>query len=142
MALKRLIDLPGVRDLEHKALMKPRMGDVDARPEFPEIDEVVRATFGLTADEADDVERPAGWDRIERKGEREQAAAFEAEGWDVTDDKRRPLRTLSHFSAPMWLAIRGVAGSVPFVPEEEDKVEKAMMSSLAADALRFKRDRR
>jgi hypothetical protein len=142
MALKRLIDLPGVRDLEAKALMKPRMGDIDARPEFPEIDEVVRANFGLTADEADDVERPPGWDRIDRKSERDQATAFEAEGWDVTDDKRRPLRTLIHFSAPMWLATRGVAGSVPFVPEEEGKVEKAMMSSLAADAMRFKRDRR
>jgi hypothetical protein len=142
MALKRLIDLPGVRDLEHKALMKPRMADVDARPEFPEIDEVVRANFGLTADEADDIPRPAGWDRIERKSERDQASAFEAEGWDVTDDKRRPLRTLVHFSGPLWLAIRGVAGSLPFVPEEEGKVEKSMMSSLAADAARFKRDRR
>jgi hypothetical protein len=142
MALKHLIDLPGVRDLEHKALMKPRMGDVDAGPEFPEIGEVARATFGLTADEADDIPRPAGWDRIERKSEREQAAAFEAEGWDVTDDKRRPLRTLAHFSAPMWLAIRGVAGHLPFVAEDEGKAEKAMMSSLAAEALRFKRDRR
>jgi len=142
MTLKRLIDLPGVRDLEQKALMKPRMGDVDARPEFPEIDEVVRTTFGLTADEADDVERPAGWDRIDRKPERDQVAAFEAEGWDVTDDKRRPLRTLVHFSAPMWLAIRGVAGALPFVPEDEGKAERSMMSSLAADALRFKRDRR
>jgi hypothetical protein len=141
MTLKRLIDLPGVRDLEQKALMKPRMGDVDARPEFPEIDEVVRANFGLTADEADDVERPAGWDRIDRKSERDQVPVFEAEGWDVTDDKRRPLRTLIHFAGPMWLAIRGVAGALPFVPEEEDKVEKAMMSSLAADAARFKRDR-
>ena len=142
MTLKRLIDLPGVRDLEQKALMKPRMGDVDARPEFPEIDEVVRANFGLTADEADDVERPAGWDRIERKGERDQALAFEAEGWDVTDDKRRPLRTLVHFCGPMWLAVRGVAGALPFVPEEEGKAEKSMMSSLAAEAARFKRDRR
>jgi hypothetical protein len=142
MALKRLIDLPGVRDLEHKALMKSRMGDVDARPEFPEIDEVVRANFGLTADEADDVERPAGWDRIERKSERDQAAAFEAAGWDVTDDKRRPLRTLVHFAAPMWLAIRGVAGQVPFVPDDEGKTEKSMLSSLAAEAMRFKRDRR
>ncbi len=61
----------------------------------------------------------------------------------MTDDKRRPLRTLVHFSAPMWLAIRGVAGAVPFVAvDEEGKAEKAMMSSLAADALRFKRDRR
>jgi len=43
----------------------------------------------------------------------------------------------------MWLAIRGVAGSVPFVPDDaEGKAEKSMMSSLAADALRFKRDRR
>src|SRR3954468_1589100 len=117
MALKRLIDLPGVRELEHKALLKPRMGDVDARPEFPEIDEVVRANFGFSADEADDVERPAGWDRIDLKSERDQVAAFEKEGWDVTDDKRRPLRTLAHFSSPMWLAVRGVAGSVPFVPE-------------------------
>jgi hypothetical protein len=142
MALKRLIDLPGVRDLEQKALMKPRMGDIDARPEFPEIDEVVRATFSLTADEADDVERPAGWDKVERKSERDQVAAFEAEGWDVTDDKRRPLRTLIHFSAPMWLAIRGVAGALPFVPEDEGKAERSMMSSLAADAMRFKRDRR
>ena len=142
MALKRLIDLPGVRDLERNALMKPRMGDVDARPEFPEIDEVVRANFGLTADGADDVERPAGWDRIDRKPERDQVVAFEAEGWDVTDDKRRPLRTLLHFSPPMWLAVRGVAGSLPFFPEEEGKVEKSMMASLAADAARFKKDRR
>ena len=142
MTLKRLIDLPGVRDLEHKALMKSRMGDVDARPEFPEIDEVVRANFGLTADEADDIPRPAGWDRIERKSERDQVPAFEAEGWDVTDDKRRPLRTLVHFCGPLWLAIRGVAGAVPFIPDEEGKEEKSMMSSLAADAARFKRDRR
>ena len=142
MALMRLIDLPGVRDLETKALMKPRMADVDARPEFPEIDDVVRANFGLTADEADDVERPAGWDRIDRKPERDQVFAFETAGWDVTDDKRRPLRTLTHFCGPMWLAIRGVAGSVPFIPDEEGKEEKSMMSSLAADAARFKRDRR
>ena len=142
MTLKRLIDLPGVRDLEQKALMKPRMGDIDARPEFPEIDEVIAANFGLTADQADDVERPAGWDRIDLKSERDQAIAFEAEGWDVTDDKRRPLRTLIHFSSPMWLAIRGVAGSVPFIPDEEGKEEKSMMSSLAADAARFRKDRR
>ena len=141
MALKRLIDLPGVRDLEHKALMKPRMGDVDARPEFSEIDEVVRANFGLTADEADEVVRPAGWDRIERKSERDQALAFEAEGWDVTDDKRRPLRTLVHFCGPMWLALRGVAGQVPFVADDEGKAEKSMMSSLAAEAARFRKNR-
>jgi hypothetical protein len=141
VTLKRLIDLPGVRDLEGRALMKPRMGDVDARADFPEIDEVVRANFGLSADEADDVERPAGWDRIERKPDRDQTLAFEAEGWDVTDDKRRPLRTFVHFSAPMWLAVRGVAGSLPFFPEEEGKAEKSMMSSLAAEAARFKKNK-
>ncbi len=142
MSLRRLIDLPGVRALEDKALMKPRMGDIDARPEFPEIDETVKANFGLTADEADDVERPAGWDRIDRKADREQVLAFEAEGWDVTDDKRRPLRTLVHFSAPMWLAIRGVAGTAPFVADlTEEKAEDRMMSSLAADAARFRKNR-
>jgi hypothetical protein len=142
MTLKRLIDLPGVRDLEAKALMKPRMGDIDARPEFPEIDEAVRGCFGLTADEADEVDRPAGWDRVERKALRDQIAAFEAEGWDVTDDKRRPLRTLVHFAEPMWLAIRGVAGQVPFVPDDEGKTEAKMMSSLAADAARFRKNNR
>jgi hypothetical protein len=141
MTLRRLIELPGVRDLEHKALMKPRMGDIDARPEFPEIDEVVSANFGLTADAADDVERPAGWDRIDRKAERDQIVAFESAGWDVTDDRRRPLRTLVHFSGPMWLAIRGVAGSVPFAPDVEHKVEDKMMSSLAAEAARFRKNR-
>jgi hypothetical protein len=141
MNLRRLIDLPGVRDLEHKALMKPRMGDVDARPEFPEIDEVICANFGLSADEADDIERPAGWDRIDRKSERDQITAFESAGWDVTDDRRRPLRTLVHFSGPMWLAIRGVAGAVPFAPDVEHKVEDKMMSSLAAEAARFRKNR-
>jgi hypothetical protein len=142
MSLRRLIDLPGVRALEDKALMKPRMGDIDARPDFPEIDDTVKAIFGLTADEADDVERPSGWDRIDRKADREQVLAFEAEGWDVTDDKRRPLRTLTHFASPMWLAIRGVAGSVPFVADlAEEKAEDRMMSSLAADAARFRKNR-
>ena len=138
MALKRLIDLPGVRDLEQKALMKPRMGDVDARPDFPEIDEVVRANFGLTADEADDVERPAGWDKIDRKSERDQAAAFEAEGWDVTDDKRRPLRILPLFGEQLWLAVRGVAGQLPFQPETEERGGD-WGASLALDAARFRR---
>lgn len=55
--LRRLIDLPGVRDLEYKALMKPRMADVDARADFPELDACSLALFGLTADEADEVER-------------------------------------------------------------------------------------
>ena len=139
MALKRLIDLSGVRDLEHKALMKPRMGDVDARPEFPEIDEVVRANFGLTADEADDTPRPAGWDRIERKPLRDQILAFEAEGWDVTDDKLRPLRMLEHFKVQLWLALRGVVGTLPIRAEDEDDHGAA---SLAAEVKRFQRDRR
>ncbi len=142
MTLRRLIDLPAVRDLETRPLMKPRMGDIDARPQFSEIDDVIKATFGLTADEADDVERPSGWDRIDRKPERDQVAAFEAAGWDVTDDKRRPLRTLIHFSGPMWLAIRGVAGSAPFVADTaEDDAEDRMRSSLAAEAARFRKSR-
>ena len=137
--LRRLVDLPGVADLETKALMKPRFADADARDEFPEIDEVSRAIFGLTADEADDVARPEGWDRIERKPVREQVDAFEAAGWDVTDHNRRPLRMFAHFNIQLWLAVRGVAGELPFHAEpESDDLE----TSLAAEVARFQRDRR
>ncbi len=87
-ALRRLLDLPGIAELEEKALMKPRYADDDARSEFPEIDACSTEIFGLTADEADELPRPEGWDRIERKPVREQVDAFEAEGWDITDAKR------------------------------------------------------
>lgn len=137
-SLRRLIDLPGVRDLEHKALMKPRYADDDARTEFPEIDDCTRALFGLTADEADDIARPQGWDGVDRRPTAQQVAAFEAEGWDVTDDKRRPLRMLGHLAPPLWLALRGVAGELPFQPDDEPD---RLHASLAAEAARFRRDR-
>jgi len=138
-ALRRLVDLPGIAALEERALMKPRYADVDARSEFPEIDACSLALFGITADDAEDVVRPAGWDRIERRPVREQVDAFEAEGWDVTDDKRRPLRMLGHFNEQLWLAVRGVAGALPFQPEAEPDASK---SSLAGEAAAFLRNRR
>ena len=137
--LNRLIDLPGVRELEGKALMNSRYADADARQHFSEIDDCSRAIFGLTADEADDVARPEGWDRIERKPVREQIIAFEAEGWDVTDDKLRPLRMLEHFNVQLWLALRGVAGTLPTKVEDEPDFGAA---SLAAEVKRFQKDRR
>ena len=137
--LKRLIDLPGVRELEGKALMNSRYADADARDHFSEIDDCSRAIFGLTADEADDTPRPEGWDRIERKPVRDQIVAFESEGWDVTDERRRPLRMLEHFNVQLWLALRGVAGTLPFQAEPEPDHGAA---SLAAEAKRFQRDRR
>jgi len=139
IVLNRLIDLPGVRDLEGKALMNSRYADFDAREQFSEIDDCSRAIFGLTADEADDVPRPEGWDRIERKPMRDQMIAFEAAGWDVTDDKLRPLRMLEHFNVQLWLALRGVAGTLPERIEEEPDHG---MASLAAEVKRFQRDRR
>lgn len=45
----------------------------------------------------DDVPRPKSGVRIERRPLRDQIEAFEAEGWYVTDAKRRPLRTPDHF---------------------------------------------
>lgn len=138
--LRRLLDLPGIRDLETKALMKPRYADLDARSEFPEIDEVSTAIFGLTADEAEDVPRPEGWDRIERKPARQQIDAFEAEGWDVTDDKRRPLRMFDHFNVQLWLAVRGVAGELPFQAEADET--ETLSASLAAEAARFRKNNR
>ena len=48
--LRRLLDLPGVADLEAKALMKPGYADPSRRDEFPEVDAVLVAVFGLTAE--------------------------------------------------------------------------------------------
>ena len=138
-ALRRLLDLPGVAELEEKALMQPRYADVDARTAFPEIDACSIALFGVTADEAEDIARPEGWDGIERRPLREQADAFEAAGWDVTDNKRRPLRMFGHFNQQLWLAVRGVAGSLPFHAEPEADPRK---SSLASEAAAFLRNRR
>jgi hypothetical protein len=137
-ALRRLADLPGVADLEYKALMQRDFVDPDARERYPEIDELSRALFGLTAEEAEATARPPGWDGIERRSAREQADAFEAEGWDVTDDKRRPLRILPLFSHQLWLAVRGVAGELPFQPQQEESGGD-WGASLALDAARFRR---
>jgi len=136
-ALRRLIDLPGVADLEYRALLKREFAEPEARAEHPEIDECSLKTFGLTAEQAEDHPRPAGWDGAERLALAAQVAAFEAEGWDVTDDKRRPLRTLAHFNQQLWLALRGVAGSLPFQPE--DSRPDPWGSSLAAEAKRFRK---
>lgn len=136
-ALRRLLDLPGVADLEYKALMKPAYASVEGRAEFPELDACSLALFGLTADQAEDAPRPAGWDGIDQRPIREQVEAFEAAGWDVTDAKRRPLRVLSQFNVQLWLALRGVAGSLPFVPE--DNKPEGWVSALERDAARFRR---
>ena len=136
-ALRRLIDLPGVADLELKALMRREFAEPEARAEFPEIDACAKALFGLTADEAEAVERPAGWDHVETKPPAAQVFAFEDAGWDVTDDKRRALRVLGHFSAPLWLALRGVAGELPF--QAESSAPEAWVGKLAAEAKRFQK---
>ena len=119
--------------------MKPALAAPENRAEFPELDELSLKHFGLTADQADDHPRPADWDRIEHQPIPKQVEAFEAAGWDVTDDKRRPLRTLGHWNQQLWLAIRGVAGALPFQPDDDHRPDKAWGASLAADAKRFKK---
>lgn len=136
-ALRRLIDLPGVADLEYRALLKREFAEPEARAEHPEIDACSTAIFGLTADEAEAVARPANWDGAEDKPVARQVDAFEAVGWDVTDDKRRPLRVLGHFNQQLWLAIRGVAGQLPFAPDDDRP--DPWGSSLAAEAKKFRR---
>jgi hypothetical protein len=136
-ALRRLVDLPGVADLEYKALMKPRLAEPEARAELPEIDACVQANFGLTPEQAEAAPRPADWDGIDEAPVPDQVAAFEAAGWDVTDNKRRPLRMLSHFAPALWLAIRGVAGELPFLAE--DTKPEGWVSSLQAEAARFRK---
>ena len=136
-ALRRLIDLPGVRDLEFRAVLKRDFAEPEARAEFPEINACATTLFGLSADDAEAVARPSGWEHPEDKLPADQVAALEAEGWDVTDDKRRPLRVLGHFSAPLWLALRGVAGTLPF--QVENDAPDAWASKLEAEAKRFRK---
>jgi hypothetical protein len=132
-----LVDLPGVADLEFKALMKPAYAEPERRAEFPEIDACLKAIFDLTADEAESVQMPDELDPIAHLEPRDQVAAFEAAGWDVTDDKRRPLRMLHQFGLPLWLAVHGVAGTLPFAPD--DDTPDPWASKLAADAARFRK---
>jgi hypothetical protein len=136
--LRRLIDLPGVADLEFKALMKPAYAAPENRADYPEIDACSTAIFGLTAEAAEAVARPADLDDIEHLSPREQAAAFEAIGWDVTDDKRRPLRMLGQLGPPLWLAAHGVAGQLPHAPDDDDKPSD-WATKLADDAAKFRR---
>lgn len=135
--LRRLLDLPGVADLEMKALMKPRHADPDARAEFPDIDETARSAFGLTVEAAEAFALPADWDGIERLDGFDLTDAFAAEGWDVTDDRRKPLRMLPHFALPLALAMRGLAGELPFQPE--DTTPEPWGAGMAADAKRFRK---
>lgn len=79
-ALRRLIDLPGIADLELKALMKRDFAEPEARAEHPEIDECATVLFGLTADEADAAPRPADWDHIETKPPAAQVFASRTPG--------------------------------------------------------------
>jgi len=136
--MRRLADLPGVDDLELKALMKPRFADPDMPEGRDEIDALSQAVFGMTLDEAEAVDLPGDWDGVHRWPAADQAEAFEAEGWDVTDKRRKPLRLLPILALPLWLAVRGVAGQLPFHAEPDQK-ESDWGSSLAADAARFRK---
>jgi hypothetical protein len=136
-ALRRLVELPGIADLEYKALLKPAYAAPENRADYPEIDACTKANFDLTAEEAEAAPRPADFDGIEPLEPREQAAAFEAVGWDVTDDKRRPLRMLRQLGPALWLALHGVAGRLPYLPEDDSPDPWA--SKLAIDAARFRK---
>jgi hypothetical protein len=136
-SLRRLIELPGVDALEYQALMTPSLAEPEARAEHPEIDACSVENFKLTADEAAATPRPEGWDNIEMQPLAKQVFAFEDAGWDVTDNKRRPLRMLGHFNQQLWLAIRGVAGELPW--QQEDQTGGDWGANLAVDAARFRR---
>ncbi len=135
--MRKLLDLPGVDDLELKALMKPRLADPDMIDEHPEVNDAVRAALGIDFDEAQ-AAVPAGWDDIHRLDPQDMVEAFEAEGWDVTDKRRKPLRMLPVLALPLALAMRGIAGALPFVAEPDQPVTD-WGSNLKAEAARFRK---
>ncbi len=123
-------------------MLKPLPAIGEAPPPDDRVVACAKALFGLTPDEAERTARPDDWDGIEDKPIPKQVAAFEAAGWDVTDNKRRPLRTLVYLGPPLWLALRGVAGELPFLPEPApDSAEGAgdWGADLAAEAARFRK---
>lgn len=140
--MRRLADLPGVDALELKALMKPRLADPDLVHEHPEVDAVAVEAFGLSLDEAAATELPDDWPDhlkdLHRRSPADLVEAFEAEGWDVTDKKRKPLRMLPILALPLALAARGVAGQLPFAAEP-DHPETDWGASLKAEAGRIRK---
>jgi hypothetical protein len=137
MTLRRLIDLPGLADLEFKAVMSRDYAEPEARADNPELDELSSKLFGITADEAE-AATPEEFRTIDHMPPQKQADLFEEQGWDVTDNKRKPLRTLAHWNQQLWLAIQGVAGELPFVAEPEAKTE-GWAKGLEAEAARFRK---
>lgn len=136
--LRRLIDLPGIDALELRAVMKPRIADPDSGETVPEIAETARAAFGLTPEAAEAVALPADWDGIERLDPAGMVEAFAAEGWDILDGRRKPLRMLGWWALPLALAMRGVAGALPFHAEPDQPVTD-WGAGLKAEATRFRK---
>ncbi len=140
--MRRLADLPGVDALELKALMKPRLADPDLVHEHPEVDAVAVEAFGLSLEAAEATPLPPDWPDplkdLHRRSPAELAEAFEAEGWDVTDKRRKPLRVLPILALPLALAARGVAGRLPFAAEPDHPVTD-WGASLKAEAGRFRK---
>lgn len=140
--MRRLADLPGVDALELKALMKPRLADPDLIHDHPEVDAVAVEAFGLSLADAGATALPADWPEplkdLHRRSPAELVEAFEAEGWDVTDKRRKPLRLLPILALPLALAARGVAGQLPFAAEPDHPVTD-WGASLKAEAGRFRK---
>ena len=135
--MRKLIDLAGIDDLELKALMKPRLADPDMIDEHPDVAEAVRTAFDITPDQAE-AAIPADWDDIHRLDPTDMVEAFAAEGWDVTDKRRKPLRMLPILALPLALAMRGIAGTLPFHAEPDQPVTD-WGSNLKAEATRFRK---
>ena len=140
--MRRLADLPGVDALELKALMTPRLADPDLVHDHPEVDAVAVEAFGLSLEAAEATPLPADWPEpltdLHRRSPAELVEAFEAEGWDVTDKRRKPLRMLPILALPLALAARGVAGQLPFAAEPDHPVTD-WGASLKAEAGRFRK---
>ena len=96
----------------------------------------------LTLDEAEATPLPPDWPdhlkALHRQSPADLVEAFETEGWDVTDKRRKPLRMLPILALPLALAARGVAGQLPFAAEP-DHPTTDWGASLKAEAGRFRK---
>lgn len=155
--LRRLVKMPGVRDLESRLLLDtvgggPPSGDFEFQRDY-----VLRKLFGITRNDTvfktpdayvdRELSRDEEWDLEDLQEEWElQLLAERLEwdeqrveylkllGWDLADDDGKPLRITRYVCRVIEAATKGIAGTVP---DAEVIARDAWAAQIQKDAAQF-----
>jgi hypothetical protein len=124
--LKKLLEQPGVSDLEREAVLDPRLA-TESSFDDAKVQRASRKAFGFRADETpnallealsqgrEDLDYEEDFEPIWSEMEDTLAvddyqlvALFNGLGWDVTDERGRPLLVLGHFKYPLYLVANNI----------------------------------